>query len=87
MAVLCGPFGCTLRWLLSKANYKLPGSWNWLPIGTFAANMLGCMIDYFVGVIQLNCPTSHVLTTHHMITLLSLSIQCCQGATGTVRSS
>lgn len=50
LAVLFGPFGCTLRWMLSKTNYKLPGSWKWLPIGTLAANMLGCLVDYIVGV-------------------------------------
>ena len=50
LAILLGPFGCTVRWLLSKTNYKLKGSWNWLPIGTFAANMLGCLVDYIVGV-------------------------------------
>ena len=55
LAILFGPFGCTLRWVLSKSNYKLPGSWKWLPIGTFAANMLGCTIDYFVGVSHLGC--------------------------------
>ena len=50
LAVLLGPFGCTARWLLSKTNYKLKGSWKWLPIGTFAANMLACLVDYIVGV-------------------------------------
>ena len=50
LAVLLGPFGCTIRWLLSKTNYKLRGRWNWLPIGTFAANMLGCLVDYILGV-------------------------------------
>ncbi len=71
MAILFGPFGCTLRWLLSMTNYKLPGSWKWLPIGTFAANMLGCTIDYFVGVSHLPC-LSNVLrpfpsTSDHII--------------------
>jgi len=50
LAILFGPLGCTLRWLLSKTNYKLPGSWNWLPIGTFSANMLACLVDYVIGV-------------------------------------
>ncbi|CAK0780113.1 hypothetical protein CVIRNUC_004940 [Coccomyxa viridis] len=49
LAVLLGPFGCTTRWLLSKTNYKLRGRWNWLPVGTFAANMLGCLVDYILG--------------------------------------
>ena len=50
LAVLFGPFGCTLRWLLSKYNYKLPGHWKWLPAGTLAANMIACLVDYAVGV-------------------------------------
>lgn len=36
---------CILRWYLSRFNYKLRGSWDWLPAGTFAANMLGVTID------------------------------------------
>lgn len=50
LAVLFGPFGCTLRWLLSKYNYKLHGHWKWLPVGTFAANMIACIVDYILGV-------------------------------------
>ncbi|EIE20421.1 hypothetical protein COCSUDRAFT_43867 [Coccomyxa subellipsoidea C-169] len=49
LAVLFGPIGCTLRWTLSKTNYTLPGEWKWLPIGTFAANMLACTVNYFIG--------------------------------------
>ncbi|EFN56313.1 hypothetical protein CHLNCDRAFT_144735 [Chlorella variabilis] len=44
-SVLLGPAGCILRWYLSRFNYKLRGSWDWLPAGTFAANMLGVTID------------------------------------------
>jgi len=54
--VLLGPFGCTLRWLLSQYNYRLPGSWHWLPAGTLAANMLGCLTDSIVGVRSPPCP-------------------------------
>ena len=55
-AVLLGPFGCTLRWLLSQYNYHLPGAWHWLPAGTLAANMLGCLTDFIVGVRSPPCP-------------------------------
>jgi fluoride ion exporter CrcB/FEX len=48
--VLFGPPGCFLRWYLSRFNYKLPGHWKWLPCGTFAANMIACLVDYIVGV-------------------------------------
>ena len=47
-ALLFAPFGCVLRWLLSKLNtveHPLP----WLPVGTFAANMIACSIDYIMG--------------------------------------
>ncbi len=50
LAVLFGPPGCFLRWYLSRFNYKLPGHWKWLPCGTFAANMIACLVDYIVGV-------------------------------------
>jgi fluoride ion exporter CrcB/FEX len=48
--VLLGPAGCTARWLLSQYNYRLPGGWRWLPAGTLAANLLGCLTDFVVGV-------------------------------------
>lgn len=50
LALLLGPFGCVLRWLLSQYNYKLPGAARWLPAGTLAANMLGCLTDFVLGV-------------------------------------
>ncbi|PRW44982.1 Camphor resistance family isoform 1 [Chlorella sorokiniana] len=46
MCCLLGPFGCTLRWWLSRWNYKLPGALAWFPAGTFAANMLGTTTDF-----------------------------------------
>lgn len=48
--MLLGPLGCTARWLLSQYNYRLPGGWRWLPAGTLAANLLGCLTDFVVGV-------------------------------------
>lgn len=50
LALLLGPSGCVLRWLLSQYNYRLPGAARWLPAGTLAANMLGCLTDFVVGV-------------------------------------
>lgn len=50
LAVLLGPAGCTARWLLSQYNYRVPGAWRWLPAGTLAANLLGCLTDFIVGV-------------------------------------
>lgn len=41
---------CTLRWWLSRWNYKLAGGWAWLPAGTFAANMLGTALDFALQV-------------------------------------
>lgn len=48
-ALLFAPFGCTLRWLLSKLNARsgkkiLP----WFPLGTFLANMIACCIDFII---------------------------------------
>lgn len=49
-AILLGPFGCWLRWLLARLNGKLgpAPAWSWFPAGTFAANMLACVLDYAV---------------------------------------
>ncbi|CAL5222003.1 g4291 [Coccomyxa viridis] len=49
LAVLFGPIGCTLRWALSFLNFKLSGEWNWLPVGTLAANMLACTVNFLIG--------------------------------------
>lgn len=37
-----GPFGALLRWKLAHFNGKLPGSLQWFPAGTYAANMVAC---------------------------------------------
>ena len=49
-AVLMGPFGAITRWQLSKLNFKLPGRGKWFPTGTFAANMIACIIDFALEV-------------------------------------
>ena len=48
-ALLFAPFGCILRWLLSKLNTMEGRPLNWFPVGTFAANMLACAIDFILG--------------------------------------
>lgn len=48
---LFAPFGCVLRWYLSRFNYTLPGRWAWLPAGTLGANLVGCII-----IFALQCP-------------------------------
>lgn len=48
---LFAPFGCILRWYLSRFNYTLPGRWAWLPVGTLGANLVGCIITF-----ALQCP-------------------------------
>ncbi|KAI8111834.1 hypothetical protein M9435_004332 [Picochlorum sp. BPE23] len=46
LSIIFAPFGCILRWLLSKLNYKLANDWEWLPIGTLAANWTGAVLDF-----------------------------------------
>lgn len=48
-ALLFAPFGCVLRWLLSKLNTKEYRILPWFPFGTFAANMIACCIDFIIG--------------------------------------
>jgi fluoride exporter len=51
LSLLLAPFGCTLRWLLARLNYKLKGKWAWAPLGTFLANMLGTAISTALSII------------------------------------
>lgn len=44
-AALLAPGGALLRWRLSKLNGKIPGVFNWLPIGTFIANVTASIIS------------------------------------------
>jgi len=46
LAALLAPLGTLVRWRLSFWNGTIRNSkWHWLPIGTFATNMLGCCIS------------------------------------------
>lgn len=58
-SALFGPFGCVLRWYLSRLNYSLKGYWVWLPFGTLVANLLGCCIDFALLAIQAEVTLSY----------------------------
>lgn len=51
-AILFGPLGCYVRYYLSRYNGALAGGWKWFPVGTYAANMLACVLDYVVKAIE-----------------------------------
>jgi len=53
LSVLFAPFGCISRWLLSKLNYKMKNTWEWLPAGTLTANWVGAILDYCLQTIQI----------------------------------
>jgi CrcB protein len=44
-ACMWAPPGALLRWHLSAWNGQLPGSWSWFPVGTWTANIFGCMVS------------------------------------------
>lgn len=45
-AMLCAPPGAVLRWKLSSLNGTVTTkSWEWFPMGTFLANLMGCIIS------------------------------------------
>jgi fluoride ion exporter CrcB/FEX len=47
-----GPFGTVLRWKLSTFNRKIThNNWQWLPLGTLAANFLGSVISATIKAI------------------------------------
>lgn len=48
-ALLFAPFGCILRWILSDLNVTQNRPLPWFPVGTFAANMIACCIDFIIG--------------------------------------
>ncbi|KAK9813594.1 hypothetical protein WJX73_009190 [Symbiochloris irregularis] len=53
-ALILAPFGAGLRWYLSRFNKKLPRPLEWYPAGTFAANMIACMIDFVLAAVAVN---------------------------------
>lgn len=61
-SILLGPLGCWLRYYLSRFNGKLPGDWKWFPVGTFAANITACVIDYVMKVVPVWHPLDTVST-------------------------
>ena len=44
-ALLFAPFGALLRWKLALLNGRMP-RWKWFPVGTLAANLIACCIDF-----------------------------------------
>ena len=52
-AILMAPFGCVLRYHLSRLNYKSKGKFHWAPTGTFLANMLGTAVSSAMAATQL----------------------------------
>jgi len=44
-AALLAPWGAVLRWRLSKLNGMISGPFNWLPVGTFIANIVASSIS------------------------------------------
>lgn len=58
MATLLSPLGSVLRWRLSELNYRKRGwiGFEWLPWGTFAANIVAVMISAFTESLD-----SHVI--------------------------
>ncbi len=60
-SILFGPPGAILRWYLSRYNH-LPaawsgsggrGSWAWLQLGTYAANVTACVLNFVVEALLL----------------------------------
>ena len=45
VSVMLAPLGAVLRWELLRFNGKLKGSLQWLPLGTFVANITACIIS------------------------------------------
>ena len=62
LSSLFDPFGTILRWRLSRLNGRIQNpKWAWLPIGTFAANMIACIISSFMRAATLKIPETFPL--------------------------
>lgn len=63
IATLLTPFGTTLRWRLSRLNGSITNeTWNWLPIGTYTANMIASAISCLMAAISLRTDGPLALT-------------------------
>jgi len=61
LAVVLAPVGCLIRWRLATLNYSLKGKWRFLPAGTLAANVGGCLVTFAVAaVLERKPPTGSV---------------------------
>ena len=59
VSLFFAPFGCFVRWQLSRLNYKIKGKLAWTPAGTYAANMIGTAISAATATISLRCDLSY----------------------------
>jgi len=50
-ALLFASFGAALRWKLAQLNGRMSGL-RWFPIGTLAANLMACCIDFGTQVLR-----------------------------------
>jgi fluoride ion exporter CrcB/FEX len=63
IAGLFAPFGTILRWRLSSLNGSITNStWEWLPIGTFTANMIATALSCLIAAISLRIDGKLALT-------------------------
>lgn len=61
-AMLIAPTGALLRWKLSGLNGNctfLPEEWQWLPVGTFTANIVGSIVSIVAVAIEYRLDNSN----------------------------
>ena len=62
LSALLSPFGTYSRWYLSRLNGSIKTkNWEWLPIGTFLANMIASIISALCAAITLKVPDDQYL--------------------------
>ena len=62
LAALLSPFGTYSRWYLSRLNGSIRSKyWEWLPIGTFLANMIASIISALCAAFTLKVPDDQYL--------------------------
>jgi len=64
LSALLTPFGTFSRWYLSRLNGSITKqNWEWLPIGTFLANMIASIVSALSVAINSKVPPSYTLTS------------------------
>jgi len=73
LSSILSPFGAIIRWILSRYNGFLSGSWHWFPLGTFITNMLASVISMMAYSLELGYDVGEEISGIDEASILLLS--------------